>query len=182
MGDEIQLDADHEFHYIDYDLRPEWPPEGMECDVAHCDSGMLTSIRNYRKHWARFHVPVLNVFKCSACPNVKKAERYKLGQHIRKTHQQGAATIIVSREANGVYIPPGDVLPRKVTKVVSEENVIAREAAAVQRRTEVTPAYLCDNQYQDDTSLSVRRDQYFDLDLENDEYEIKDKENWKFRF
>ena len=34
---------------------------------------------------------------------------------------------------------------------------------------------MCDNQYQEELSLSVRRDQYCDVDLEkNDEYEINE--------
>ena len=77
---------------------------------------------------------MVNVFKCSACPNVKKAERHKLGKHIHKTHPQGAASVIVSREANEVFIPTGHMLPLKVTESESEENVPARKAAATQRR------------------------------------------------
>ena len=91
--DILQLqDEDAEFTYYDWDLRPVWPEGGMECNVKDCDSGHLSSLLKYRKHWTfrhcRYHSP----------------KQFKVTQHCKLKHSMQDIAVTSQKKNNENYV------------------------------------------------------------------------------
>ena len=174
--DILQLqDEDAEFLYYDWDLRPVWPEGWMECDVQHCDSGHISSLSKYRKHWTFRHTKEIMMHYCGHC-RYHSPKRFKVTQHYRQKHPMQDIAITSVKKNNKNFLSPGDVLPRK-TNVIRVPNAEARDAADRERHDALPAEPVRFNiEHLERCSFTVNRDRY--TVVEGNTLRILDNPKW----
>lgn len=117
-----------------------FPPGGMPCPEAACDTTTYTRYQGLVQHWKTVHNPVIEVYKCQVC---KKSFRRRpdANRHLRNCHGTGVETC---HHPNRDFIPPHGMIPRKPPAVINTQlsdsqprsttRNEAREAARIQRQ------------------------------------------------
>ncbi|XP_053378442.1 uncharacterized protein LOC123545031 [Mercenaria mercenaria] len=141
--------------------RPLWPEQGMECPVPHCSAGtFFKRYDRFSEHWARVHLPVVNIFKCLKCSTVVYCWN-EARQHTKRNGSQHLCE--VSRIANPEYICPAGVskprFPSQQERKENEREKQRRKEEASQARRNFQRVEL----YGLNSMSPVELDYYYDI-------------------
>lgn len=122
--------SDKELQQLHSDVRPEWPENGMHCQIPKCHSGHFNTLRQYMRHYKQTHVPNVVLFQCMCC-NSKLNSKQLLKLHLKTRHNvlvnklEGLLNSVEKvKIPNAKYIDPQGCKPpkAKVQKVRSDLN------------------------------------------------------------